>query len=216
MRTGQNLNRPEKMAEMTLDGIEKGGFYANTVLLLLGLIYVQNQWSRYSFNYLYAVSYDDDDVDLRPCAARTHARTQRGGDGERGPDRERGSDIKTASERERERKRARGREGGRERGAAVHSEPLQLPRPPPTAPPPPPPRAGKAPCREGAVVQKLHRIDPCSVSGSPLRPGSQVREGQVQADLDLVREGQQGPAHAAHRPHADRRVGDILRLISWG
>lgn len=35
--------------------------YANYGLGLLFLIYVSNQWSRYIINYLYAVSYDDDD-----------------------------------------------------------------------------------------------------------------------------------------------------------
>lgn len=34
--------------------------YAMYSLLLLGMIYTQNQWSRYILNYLYAVPYDDD------------------------------------------------------------------------------------------------------------------------------------------------------------
>ena len=35
------------------------------VLLVLGLIYTQQQWSRYSLNYLYNVSQDDDFVSIK-------------------------------------------------------------------------------------------------------------------------------------------------------
>ena len=43
----------------------KGGKYAWFVLTILGAIYVQNQWSRYSLNYMYAVSADDDKESIR-------------------------------------------------------------------------------------------------------------------------------------------------------
>ena len=42
--------------------IEKGGKYAWFVLAILAAIYVQNQWSRYSLNYMYAVATPDDDA----------------------------------------------------------------------------------------------------------------------------------------------------------
>ena len=45
--------------------VEPGGAYAWSVLALLALIYVQNQWSRYSLNYMYAVSADDDYESIR-------------------------------------------------------------------------------------------------------------------------------------------------------
>ena len=32
--------------------VQKGGTYAWSVLAILALIYVQNQWSRYSLNYM--------------------------------------------------------------------------------------------------------------------------------------------------------------------
>ena len=45
--------------------VVKGGKYAWFVLTILAAIYVQNQWSRYSLNYMYAVSADDDKESIR-------------------------------------------------------------------------------------------------------------------------------------------------------
>ena len=47
--------------------------YSWFVLLVLGLIYMQQQWSRYSLNYLYTVSEDDDFVSIKSADGISYA-----------------------------------------------------------------------------------------------------------------------------------------------
>jgi len=47
--------------------------YSWFVLLILGLIYMQQQWSRYSLNYLYNVSADDDFTSIQAADSLSYA-----------------------------------------------------------------------------------------------------------------------------------------------
>ena len=51
--------------ESVMVELVKGGKYAWFVPTILGVIYVQNQWSRYLLNYMYAVPADDDKESIR-------------------------------------------------------------------------------------------------------------------------------------------------------